>query len=76
MEDNFKHAKYLQNLISIENQQSLLSIIRSYSKMTKHSSLKYIDVPMNTPQDWNTLPKRIPKAQLKRVKNIEKIEKS
>ena len=43
--------------------------------MTKHSSLKYIDVPMNTSQDWNTLPKRIPKAQLKRVNNIEEIEK-
>ena len=42
--------------------------------MTKNSSLKYIDVPTNKPQDWNTLPKRIPKAQLKRVKNIEKIE--
>ena len=32
---HFKHAKYLRNLISIENQHFLHSIIRSYSKMTK-----------------------------------------
>ena len=76
IEENFKHAKYLRNLISIENHQSLHSIIRSYSKMTKNSSLKYIDVPTNKPQDWNTLPKRIPKAQLKRVNNIEEMKKS
>ena len=44
--------------------------------MTKKSSLKYIDVPMNKPQDWNTIPKRIPKVQLKRVINIEEMGKT
>ena len=75
IEENFKHAKYLRNLISIETQQSLHSIIRSHSKLTKNSGLKYIDVTRNTPKDWNTIPKRIPKDQLKRVNNIEEIEK-
>ena len=30
---------------------------------------------MNRPQDWNTIPKHIPKAQLRRVNNIDEIEK-
>ena len=74
IEENFKHAKYLRNLISIENHQSLHSIIRSYSKMTKNSSLQYIDVLMNKPHDWNVIPKRFSKAQLKRVNNIEEMK--
>ena len=42
--------------------------------MTTNNGLKFIDVLLNKPQDWNTIPIRILKAQLRRVNNIDEIE--
>ena len=74
-EENYAHARYLRNLISIESQQQMHAVIRSYTKDKVNSSLTYIDVPKDYPKNWNDVPKHLPATSLRRVDNIEEMEK-
>ena len=74
-EENYAHARYLRNLISIESQQQMHAVIRSYTKDKVNSSLTYIDVPKDYPKNWNDVPKYLPATSLRRVDNIEEMEK-
>ena len=49
--ENFTHALYIRNLISIENQQLMHRIIKSCTKVNQNSSLNHIYVPIVTPAD-------------------------
>ena len=44
-EENYAHARYLRNLISIGNHQQMYIVIRNYTKDKVNISLTYIDVP-------------------------------
>ena len=74
-EENYTHARCLRNLISIENQQQMHTVIRSYTKDKVNSSFIYIDVLKEYPKNWNNLPKNLPATSLRRVDNIEEMEK-
>ena len=74
-EENYAHARYLRNPISIENHQQMHIVIRSYTKDKVNSSLTYIDVPKEYPKNWNDVPKYLPATSLRRVDIIEEMKK-
>ena len=75
-EENYTHARYLRNLIDIDNQRLMHMIIKSYSKLNQNSSLNHIDVTIATPADWNKIAKKIPSEKLTRIYNVDEMAKS
>ena len=74
-EENCAHAIYFHNLISIENQQQMHAVIRSYTKDKVNSSLTYIDVLKEYLKNWNDIPEHLQATSLRRVDTIEEMKK-
>ena len=74
--ENTTHTQFLKILIVIEKKQSdNYRFIRSYSKQSDKSGIKYIDIPKDYSIDWNNIPKKTPPEYWERVTIPAEIEK-
>ena len=73
--DNTTHARFLKILMAIEKQSDNHKFIRSYSKHSDKSGIKYIDIPKNHSIDLNNIPKNTFPAYWEWITIPTKIEK-
>ena len=73
--ENKTHTQFLKTLIVIEKQRDDHRFIRSYSKQSDKSGIKYIDIPKDYSIDWNKIPKKTPPEYWERVTIPAEIEK-
>ena len=62
-------------MIVIKKQIDDHAFIRSYSKQSDKSGIKYIDIPKDYSIDWNKIPKKTPPEYWERVTIPVEIEK-
>ena len=75
LSDNTTHTQFLKTLIVIEKQRDNYRFIRSYSKNSDISGIKYIDIPKYHSIDWNNIPKKTSPDYWERVTIPTKSEK-